>query len=120
MLAVLGRDDTAQDVRELPVVGGTGGFRMAEGYVLWKTANASGADATVQLDVFINAGNGSATVDANAPVSPVDGGGAGSSGSGGSKGGSPSGAAATTGQGGGWARACAVAVVAAVVGSVWW
>lgn len=112
-VTVLGRDDTGEAVRELPVVGGTGSFRMATGYVLWNTTGMSGADATVHLDVFLTTGNGTA-VDASAPVSPVDGGGGSSSSSssgGPSKASSSSGPART-----GWATACAVAVVVAVVG----
>ncbi|PAN09210.1 hypothetical protein PAHAL_2G004800 [Panicum hallii] len=111
-IAVLGRDDTAADVRELAVVGGTGKFRMASGYVLWKTSSMKGADATVQLDVYLTTGNGT-TIDAAAPVSPADG----SSGSSGSGSGSKASSGARTG--GGWVRACAVAVVVAVVGSSW-
>jgi hypothetical protein len=104
-LAVMGRDDTAADVRELPVIGGTGKFRMANGYVLWKTTAMNGPDATVELDVYLASANGT-TIDASAPISPVDG----SPGSGsGSK--SSSGATRITG----WA----VGVAAAVVGS-WW
>jgi hypothetical protein len=102
-LAVMGRDDTAADVRELPVVGGTGKFRMASGYVLWKTAAMNGPDATIELDVYLAAANGS-TIDASAPVSPVDG-------SLGSK--SSSGAARITG---GWV----VGVAAAAVVASWW
>jgi len=103
-IAVLGRDDTAADVRELAVVGGTGKYRMANGYVLWKTTSMKGADATTQLDVYLTTGNAT-TIDA--------GGGGGSSGSK-----SSSGAGARR-AGGGWVRACAVAVVVAVVGSSW-
>ncbi|CAM0151685.1 unnamed protein product [Urochloa decumbens] len=114
-IAVLGRDDTSEPVRELSVVGGTGKYRMANGYVLWKTSSMSGADATVQLDVYLTTGNG--TIDeAAAPVSPVDGG-AGSGGSSGSSG-TKAGSAVRT-AGGGWVSACAVAAVVAVVGSFW-
>ncbi|WVZ61472.1 hypothetical protein U9M48_011336 [Paspalum notatum var. saurae] len=113
-VAVLGRDDTGQDVRELPVVGGTGKYRMATGYVLWQTANMSGADATVKLDVYLTTGGDGATIDANAPVSSPGDGGSGSGSAGGSK--SSSGAAPTS-RSGGWAWSCAVALlVAAVVG----
>jgi hypothetical protein len=97
-LAVMGRDDTGQDVREISVVGGTGTFRMATGYVLWKTPEGiNGTDATVQLDVYVT----------------TDGNGGGSAGSGGSK--SSSGAARSMRMTGGWV----VAAVVAVVGSCW-
>lgn len=113
-LQLMGRDDTGEDVREIPVVGGTGTFRMATGYVLWKTPEGiSGTDGTVQLDVYVTTdGNG---VDALAPApGGADEGGSssgGAAGSGGSK--SSSGAARMTA--GGWV----VAVVVAVVGSSW-
>jgi hypothetical protein len=111
-VAVLGRDDTGADVRELSVVGGTGKYRMATGYVLWRTSGMSGADATVKLDVYLTTGGGNGTtIDAGAPVSPVDGG---SSGSGSSSGTKANGAVRTTGAGG-WVAA----VVVAVVGSSW-
>ncbi|XP_062190702.1 dirigent protein 1-like [Phragmites australis] len=115
-IAVMGRDDIAADVRELAVVGGTGKFRMANGYVLWKTTSMSGPDATIELDVYVSTSTNGTTIDASAPVSPVDGGGS-SSGSG-SK--ASSGAAKKV-YGGGWINACVVAVVVAVVGSyrVW-
>lgn len=112
-IAVLGRDDTDADVRELAVVGGTGKFRMASGYVLWKTSSMSGADATVKLDVYLTTGGGNGTIDADAPASPVGGGGGSPSGSSGTK--ASSGGARTTG--GGWVVA---AVVVAVVGSWVW
>ncbi|EER97832.1 dirigent protein 1 [Sorghum bicolor] len=116
-LALMGRDDTGEDVREIPVVGGTGTFRMATGYVLWKTPEGiNGTDATVQLDVYV-------TTDGNAvdALAPASGGGDSSSGGGGSPGSggsskSSSGSAATARtMTAGW-------VVAAVVGSswVWW
>jgi hypothetical protein len=95
-LAVVGRDDVAADVRELSVVGGTGRFRMATGYVLWKTSSMNGPDATVELDVHVRTATTAAT-------------GSGTTGA-------FSGAAAKR-VGAGWVIACAVAVVGAVVGS---
>ncbi|PNT77215.1 dirigent protein 1 [Brachypodium distachyon] len=55
-LAVTGRNAVLSPVRELAVVGGTGKFRMASGYVLLKTASWHGNDAVLQLDVFVRAG----------------------------------------------------------------
>ncbi|KAK3126146.1 hypothetical protein QOZ80_7AG0552320 [Eleusine coracana subsp. coracana] len=103
-IAVIGRDDTAADVRELSVVGGTGKFRMASGYVLWKTTAMNVPDATVELDVYLapNANNGT----------DIDGGGSSS----GSKSSSSGGATMMTRSfGGKWV----VGVAAAVLGS-WW
>uniref|UniRef100_A0ACD5X1E8 Uncharacterized protein n=1 Tax=Avena sativa TaxID=4498 RepID=A0ACD5X1E8_AVESA len=49
-VTVMGRDDTGVAVRELAVVGGTGQFRMARGYVLWKTVRPD----LLELDIYIN------------------------------------------------------------------
>ncbi|KAL5204374.1 hypothetical protein ABZP36_009245 [Zizania latifolia] len=49
-VTVVGRDDTGAAVRELTVVGGTGQFRMARGYVLWKTVRSD----LLELDVYVN------------------------------------------------------------------
>ncbi|KAM0911991.1 hypothetical protein ACQ4PT_013102 [Festuca glaucescens] len=54
-LAVSGRNAVMAQVRELSVVGGTGRFRMARGYVLMKTASWSGNDAVLELDIFVHA-----------------------------------------------------------------
>ncbi|XP_073013306.1 dirigent protein 23-like [Typha latifolia] len=54
-LTVLGRDRILDPVRELPVVGGTGAFRMTRGYVLLKTnwLNQTTGDAVVEMDVHV-------------------------------------------------------------------
>lgn len=103
-VAVMGRDDISADVRELAVVGGTGRFRMATGYVLWKTASMNGPDAIIELDVYVKTSNSSSSTDCvggcgvNAGVRRMGGAGA-----------------------AGWVNACVVALVVAVVGSscVW-
>ncbi|GJN10554.1 hypothetical protein PR202_ga28656 [Eleusine coracana subsp. coracana] len=115
-IAVMGRDDAA-GVTELSVIGGTGNFRMASGYVVWKTA-ANGPDSTVELHVYIGNGNGT-TIDASAPVSPVDGGGSSSASGSGSSSGSgskPSSSGFRVSSGG----KRVLAVAAAVVGSWIW
>lgn len=54
-VTILGRDHITQPLRELSVVGGTGAFRMATGYVLWRTASWEfRADAVLELDVFLH------------------------------------------------------------------
>ncbi|KAM0877150.1 hypothetical protein ACQ4PT_035682 [Festuca glaucescens] len=52
-LTVMGRNDIAMPERELTVVGGTGAFRMATGYVLWKTASWRGRNAVLELDAYV-------------------------------------------------------------------
>ncbi|KAF0896807.1 hypothetical protein E2562_028105 [Oryza meyeriana var. granulata] len=53
-VTVVGRDDIGAPVRELSVVGGTGQFRMATGYVLWKTVSLDHPNAVLELDVYVN------------------------------------------------------------------
>ncbi|KAI4963787.1 dirigent protein 22-like [Hordeum vulgare subsp. vulgare] len=54
-LAVLGRNCPLTDVREMPVVGGTGAFRFARGYAQARThwLDFMTGDATVEYDVYV-------------------------------------------------------------------
>ncbi|KAJ4819118.1 Dirigent protein [Rhynchospora pubera] len=54
-VTVLGRDNMLDSVRELPVIGGSGKFRMARGYTLFKTysANASTGDVVLEVDLYV-------------------------------------------------------------------
>jgi hypothetical protein len=54
-LAVLGRNCPLADVREMPVIGGTGAFRFARGYAQARThwLDLKTGDATVEYNVFI-------------------------------------------------------------------
>uniref|UniRef100_A0A803LFR0 Dirigent protein n=2 Tax=Chenopodium quinoa TaxID=63459 RepID=A0A803LFR0_CHEQI len=55
-LSVLGRDAMNDSVREMPVIGGTGTFRFAKGYVQAKTQtfDQKTGDAVVLFNVFVN------------------------------------------------------------------
>ncbi|CAN6222128.1 unnamed protein product [Urochloa humidicola] len=103
-IAVMGYDDITAEVRELAVVGGTGKFRMASGYVLWKTASLNGPDATIELDVYVaTGGSGAGSIDSSTPVSTI------------------AGSSAGVRTVGGWVNSYIVAVlVAVVVGSYVW
>lgn len=54
-LAVLGRNTVFSDVREMPVVGGTGKFRFARGYALARTHKFDllTGDAVVEYDIYV-------------------------------------------------------------------
>ncbi|CAL9185426.1 dirigent protein 23-like [Musa acuminata AAA Group] len=54
-LAVLGRNSVLSAVREMPVVGGSGKFRLARGYALAKTHDLDVAtgNAVVEYDVYV-------------------------------------------------------------------
>lgn len=55
-IALMGRDAILDEVRELPVVGGTGGFRGAAGYGLIRTHsfNASNNNAVLKVDMYLS------------------------------------------------------------------
>lgn len=55
-LSILGRNPVMNDVREMPIVGGTGSFRFARGYVLAHTVwfDANTGDAIVEYNVFVS------------------------------------------------------------------
>ncbi|KAF8781296.1 hypothetical protein HU200_000556 [Digitaria exilis] len=55
-VAVHGRDAILDEVRELPVLGGTGEFRGAAGYVLIRTHsfNASNNNAVLKVDMYLS------------------------------------------------------------------
>ncbi|CAN0922746.1 Dirigent protein 3 [Linum grandiflorum] len=51
--SVLGRNPIMSAVREMPVVGGTGGFRMARGYCLASTRSLDQMDAVIGYNVTL-------------------------------------------------------------------
>ncbi|KAM0000299.1 putative dirigent protein [Helianthus debilis subsp. tardiflorus] len=54
-LSVLGRNQVLLPVREMPIVGGTGVFRFARGYVLTNTRffNVSSGDGAFEYNVYV-------------------------------------------------------------------
>ncbi|CAN0922741.1 Dirigent protein 3 [Linum grandiflorum] len=50
---VAGRNPIMSAVREMPVVGGTGGFRMARGYCLASTRSLDQMDAVIGYNVTL-------------------------------------------------------------------
>ncbi|XP_011653564.1 dirigent protein 22 [Cucumis sativus] len=54
-ITILGRNPILNQVREMPVVGGTGRFRFAKGHALAKTQyfNATTLDAVVEYDIYV-------------------------------------------------------------------
>ncbi|KAM1335368.1 hypothetical protein PS2_039506 [Malus domestica] len=55
-ISILGRNPVLNDVREMPVVGGTGQFRSARGYALAHTVwfDANTGDAIVEYNVYVS------------------------------------------------------------------
>ncbi|KAJ3671671.1 hypothetical protein LUZ60_007750 [Juncus effusus] len=55
-ISILGRNEVFSEVREMPVVGGSGLFRMARGYVQARTHtfNLKTGDAVVEYNIFVN------------------------------------------------------------------
>ncbi|KAF5184796.1 Dirigent protein [Thalictrum thalictroides] len=51
--SVVGRNPVMQSVREMPIVGGTGMFRLARGYCLAQTHTMSGMDAVIRYNVTV-------------------------------------------------------------------
>ncbi|CAN6476242.1 unnamed protein product [Victoria cruziana] len=54
-LSISGRNSVMHKVREMPIVGGSGAFRMARGYVMLQThwLDMNTGDATVQYDAVV-------------------------------------------------------------------
>ncbi|KAJ1690677.1 hypothetical protein LUZ63_014832 [Rhynchospora breviuscula] len=53
-LAILGTDDITQPIRELAIAGGSGYFRMAQGYITIKTYSVdfNTGDAEIEVDLY--------------------------------------------------------------------
>ncbi|KAK1646507.1 hypothetical protein QYE76_064312 [Lolium multiflorum] len=54
-IAVVAREPILDPVRELPVVGGTGSFRGATGYVLFRTYSANGTNSVIHVNMCVRA-----------------------------------------------------------------
>lgn len=54
-VSILGRNPVMRDVREMPIVGGSGIFRFAKGYALAHTIwfDPNTGDATVEYNVYV-------------------------------------------------------------------
>ncbi|KAJ7956511.1 Dirigent protein [Quillaja saponaria] len=52
-VSVVGRNPVLNEVRELPIVGGTGIFRLATGFMLLRTHSITPADAVIGYNVTI-------------------------------------------------------------------
>uniref|UniRef100_A0A2P2NK10 Dirigent protein n=1 Tax=Rhizophora mucronata TaxID=61149 RepID=A0A2P2NK10_RHIMU len=55
-ISILGRNHIMDDSREMPIVGGSGQFRLARGYALAHTVrfDVQTGDATVEYDVYVS------------------------------------------------------------------
>ncbi|XP_050234913.1 dirigent protein 21-like [Mercurialis annua] len=55
-LAILGRNPALEHVREIPIIGGTGAFRLSRGFASLKTYffNATSGDAIVEYNVVVS------------------------------------------------------------------
>ncbi|OWM82636.1 dirigent protein 21-like [Punica granatum] len=52
-LSLLGRNNVLSEVREMPIVGGSGMFRFARGYAQVRTHMITAEQATVEYNVFV-------------------------------------------------------------------
>ncbi|KAJ8629955.1 hypothetical protein MRB53_023278 [Persea americana] len=52
-ISVVGRNPVMRDVREMPIIGGTGVFQLARGYCLADTHSSDGADAVIWYNVTV-------------------------------------------------------------------
>lgn len=52
-ISVVGRNPVMRDVREMPIIGGTGVFQLARGYCLAHTHSSDGADAVIWYNVTV-------------------------------------------------------------------
>ncbi|KAJ4916441.1 Dirigent protein 2 [Raphanus sativus] len=53
-VSMYGRNPIFSKVREFPIIGGTGAFRLARGYAQADTYSISGLDAVVEYNVFVS------------------------------------------------------------------
>ncbi|KAJ3675515.1 hypothetical protein LUZ60_004557 [Juncus effusus] len=66
-VSIFGRDSIFDSVRELSVIGGSGKFRMARGYVLLKTVSASARSVILDVDLFVLDSSLSTSIAENVP-----------------------------------------------------
>ncbi|XP_050234258.1 dirigent protein 1-like [Mercurialis annua] len=52
-ISILGRNHVFDDSREMPIVGGTGAFRLASGYALAHTIHVDMVEAIVEYHVYV-------------------------------------------------------------------
>ncbi|KAF5193224.1 Dirigent protein [Thalictrum thalictroides] len=54
-ISILGRNKVSSQIREMPIIGGTGIFRFAKGYVLARTHafDIKSGDATFEYNVYV-------------------------------------------------------------------